>query len=132
MPMRWPLQAVERLKAGTPSHGKGRSSAEPGPRLVPAAPPSPCLMSLPEVLHRYGFRAERSSRPEEDLRMQRPTPEWGRGGRPTATRDQAATTTLRPKRRKPRRRFPPEVLSDEEVRALLDACPGTHTGVRNR
>ena len=36
------------------------------------------------------------------------------------------------RRRKPRRRFPPEVLTDREVRALLDACPDTHTGVRNR
>src|SRR5690606_34827588 len=91
----------------------------------------PCLMFPPEVPQRYGFRAERSSRPEEDLRMQRPTPAWGRGGRPTATRDLTPATTLRT-RRKPRRRFPPEVLTDAEVRALLDACPDTHTGVRNR
>lgn len=30
------------------------------------------------------------------------------------------------------RRFPPEVLSDEEVRALLDACGDGPTGIRNR
>ncbi len=65
---------------------------------------------------------------------------WGAGERrPTATKDQTATTTSwssattsRSRRRKPRRRFPPEVLTDGEVRALLDACPDTHTGVRNR
>lgn len=38
-----------------------------------------------------------------------------------------------PRRRpKPRRRFPPEVLSDDEVRALMAACGNTITGVRNR
>ena len=36
-------------------------------------------------------------------------------------------------KRKPKRRFPPEVLSDEEVRALMDACGRyTMTAVRNR
>ncbi|MCI0363875.1 MAG: site-specific integrase [Phycisphaerales bacterium] len=35
-------------------------------------------------------------------------------------------------RPKPRRRFPPEVLSDEEVRALLAACGGSTTGIRNQ
>jgi site-specific recombinase XerD len=37
------------------------------------------------------------------------------------------------KNRKPKRRFPPEVLTDSEVRALMDACgPYTMTAVRNR
>ncbi len=35
-------------------------------------------------------------------------------------------------RRKPKRRFPPEVLSPEEIAALMDACSGGPTGVRNR
>ncbi len=35
-------------------------------------------------------------------------------------------------RTKPKRRFPPEVLSPEEVAALMDACSGGPTGVRNR
>src|SRR5690606_28263361 len=96
----------------------------------------PCFMRSLEVSQRYGFRAERSSRPEEDLRMPRALA-WGAGERPrqtkaltVATTSWSAATAMR--RRKPRRRFPPEVLSDEEVRALLDACPDTHTGVRNR
>ncbi len=38
---------------------------------------------------------------------------------PTAQRD---ATVGRPRRGKPRRRFPAEVLSDAEVRALMDAC----------
>jgi integrase len=45
-----------------------------------------------------------------------------------------AATAARPQRRpKPKRRLPPEVLTDEEVRALLDAC-GRYTPValRNR
>jgi site-specific recombinase XerD len=33
---------------------------------------------------------------------------------------------------KPKRRFPPETLTDAEVRALLDACPRSATGIRNR
>ncbi len=34
---------------------------------------------------------------------------------------------------KPKRRFPPEVLTDQEVRALMDACGKfTPTGIRNR
>lgn len=44
------------------------------------------------------------------------------------------TVAARPQRRpKPKRRLPPEVLTDEEVRALLDAC-GRYTPValRNR
>ncbi len=42
-------------------------------------------------------------------------------------------TNRRPRPRKPRRRFPPEVLSDAEVRALMDAC-GVYavTAQRNR
>jgi len=39
----------------------------------------------------------------------------------------------RPRRPKPRRRFPPEVLTDAEVRALLDACGRYHPiALRNR
>lgn len=39
----------------------------------------------------------------------------------------------RPSRRpKPRRRLPPEVLSDAEVRGLLAVCPPTLAGERNR
>ena len=38
----------------------------------------------------------------------------------------------RPGRRKPRRRFPPEVLTDAEVRSLIAACNrATDVGVRN-
>jgi len=36
------------------------------------------------------------------------------------------------KRRKPKRRFPPEVLSPEEITALMDACSDGPAGVRNR
>ncbi len=37
------------------------------------------------------------------------------------------------RRIKPKRRFPPETLTDLEVRALLDACPVTSaSGIRNR
>jgi site-specific recombinase XerD len=37
-----------------------------------------------------------------------------------------------PTRIKPKRRFPPETLTDSEVRALLDACPATSaSGIRN-
>lgn len=36
-------------------------------------------------------------------------------------------------RAKPKRRFPPEVLTDTEVRALINACPATSaTGLRNK
>lgn len=39
----------------------------------------------------------------------------------------------KPKRVKPKRRFPPEVLTDPEVRALMDACSMTAaSGIRNR
>jgi len=47
-----------------------------------------------------------------------------------ASRDVAAP---RPRRPKPRRRFPAEVLTDPEVRALLDACGAYHwVALRNR
>ncbi len=36
------------------------------------------------------------------------------------------------KRRRPSYRLPPEVLSDDEVRALMDACGRSATGLRNR
>jgi len=50
-----------------------------------------------------------------------------------ASRDVAAEPPRRPRRPKPRRRFPAEVLSDPEVRALLDACGSYHPiGLRNR
>ena len=50
---------------------------------------------------------------------------------PVANRDVA---TARPRRPKPRRRFPAEVLTDPEVRALLDACGGPYhpVALRNR
>jgi len=47
-----------------------------------------------------------------------------------------ASSTLRKqprKRPKPQRRFPPEVLSDREIAALIDACKDdTPAGLRNR
>ena len=48
-----------------------------------------------------------------------------------ASRDVA---TVRRRRPKPRRRFPAEVLTDPEVRALLDACGGPYhpVALRNR
>jgi len=50
-----------------------------------------------------------------------------------ATQDVAAAAPTRPRRPKPRRRFPPEVLTDAEVRALLDACGRYHPiALRNR
>jgi site-specific recombinase XerD len=52
---------------------------------------------------------------------------------PLASRDIAAETPKRARRPKPRRRFPAEVLTDPEVRALLDACGAYHpVGLRNR
>ena len=53
---------------------------------------------------------------------------------PIASRDVAAATPRRPRRPKPRRRFPAEVLTDPEVRALLDACGGPYhpVALRNR
>ena len=35
-------------------------------------------------------------------------------------------------RKKPKRRLPPEVLSPEEVAAMMDACSDTPAGIRNR
>ena len=35
-------------------------------------------------------------------------------------------------RRKPKRRLPPEVLTNDEVLRLIDACSNTPTGLRNR
>ncbi|MCH7547739.1 MAG: phage integrase family protein [Planctomycetes bacterium] len=34
--------------------------------------------------------------------------------------------------KKPKRRFPPEVLSPEEIAAMMGACSDTPTGIRNR
>ncbi len=50
--------------------------------------------------------------------------------RSTARKQKAPTTTVRAK---PKRRFPAEVLTDAEVRLLIDTCPSTSaTGLRNR
>src|SRR5882672_12637159 len=38
----------------------------------------------------------------------------------------------RGRRPKPKRRFPPEVLSQPEVEALMAACSGGPAGIRNR
>lgn len=35
-------------------------------------------------------------------------------------------------RKKPKRRLPPEALTDSEVRSLIDACPNSASGLRNR
>ena len=35
-------------------------------------------------------------------------------------------------RKKPKRRLPPEVLSPEEIAAMMDACSDTPAGIRNR
>ncbi len=35
-------------------------------------------------------------------------------------------------RKKPKRRLPPEVLSPEEITAMMDACADTPAGIRNR
>ena len=35
-------------------------------------------------------------------------------------------------RKKPKRRLPPEVLSPEEIAAMMDACADTPAGIRNR
>ncbi|MCZ6835788.1 MAG: site-specific integrase [Planctomycetota bacterium] len=35
-------------------------------------------------------------------------------------------------KKKPKRRFPPEVLSPEEIAALMDVCANTPAGIRNR
>jgi len=49
------------------------------------------------------------------------------------SQDVPAAAPARPRRPKPRRRWPPEVLSDPEVRALLDACGRFHPiALRNR
>ena len=50
--------------------------------------------------------------------------------RERATRTRESSTN--PRRRCPRRRFPPEVLANAEVLALLSACGDHLTGVRNR
>ena len=44
----------------------------------------------------------------------------------------ACTPRVSARRRKPKRRFPAETLTDAEVRALLDACPSSASGLRNR
>jgi integrase len=50
-----------------------------------------------------------------------------------ASQDVPTAAPSRPRRPKPRRRFPPEVLTDLEVRALLDACGRYHPiALRNR
>ncbi len=60
--------------------------------------------------------------------------DWAASERLEPPGETLAATAARPQRRpKPKRRLPPEVLTDEEVRALLDAC-GRYTPValRNR
>src|SRR4051794_11915008 len=52
-----------------------------------------------------------------------------RNGEPIITNRQLQTPRIR---RKPRRRFPPEVLTPIEVAAMLDACSKRLTGIRNR
>ena len=42
-----------------------------------------------------------------------------------------ATATASP-RRKPKRRLPPEILTDTEVLAVMRACGESDTGVRNQ
>jgi site-specific recombinase XerD len=61
-------------------------------------------------------------------------PERDRGHRPPPTHGSAhGAAHARPTRRKrPARRLPPEVLSNEEVCALLAACGTSPTGVRHR
>jgi len=51
--------------------------------------------------------------------------------RPPPGRDAAPPPTSR-RRRRPARRLPPEVLSNDEVLALLAACGDSPTGVRHR
>jgi len=47
-------------------------------------------------------------------------------------RRQSCSNKNRSPRTKPKRRFPPEVLTPEEVQRLLDACADSPAGVRNR
>jgi len=50
-----------------------------------------------------------------------------------AVRTPRSSSRRKHARPKPKRRFPAEVLTDDEVRALLNACPSTSTtGLRNR
>jgi site-specific recombinase XerD len=51
-----------------------------------------------------------------------------------ASRTRSSSTGRKsPPRAKPKRRFPPETLTDTEVRALIEACSSTSaTGLRNR
>ena len=54
----------------------------------------------------------------------------GRKWQPMATITRSVSNGWK---KKPKRRFPPEVLTDAEVRALLDASPvASTTGIRNR
>jgi site-specific recombinase XerD len=46
---------------------------------------------------------------------------------PVSNRRKSPTTRVKPKRR-----FSPETLTDLEVRALLEACPRSASGIRNR
>jgi integrase/recombinase XerD len=61
---------------------------------------------------------------------------WGTEGEHRATRaresSDARSDSPPMRRRRPRRRFPPEVLANAEVLALLGACGDHLTGVRNR
>src|SRR5690242_8863392 len=80
------------------------------------------LMSPPEV------HPTRATGRTGDPPMRR-TSRTGAGGPDQPYRPHVSPRTRRPK---PRRRLPPEVLTDNEVRALLAACPATLPGLRNR
>lgn len=58
---------------------------------------------------------------------------WQNGSRRVHARVGSNGWTKRRRRiQRPKRRFPPEVLSPDEVRALMDACSSRATGTRNR
>lgn len=55
------------------------------------------------------------------------------GKRSPVRTSSASTPRKSPARVKPKRRFPPEVLTDTKVRALINGCPATSaTGLRNK
>ncbi len=88
---------------------------------------SPAALELATNLDRRSAAYGRPFRPD--------AAQWPSAAPPAATAHRDATVG-RPRRRKPRRRFPAEVLSDAEVRALMDACgtPPVYnlTSLRNR
>ena len=50
----------------------------------------------------------------------------------TAIKTHRASNGRKSARKKPKRRLPPEVLSPEEIAAMMDACADTPAGIRNR